>query len=177
MRTMPDWDVSEYQKAIPDLELCVDQNKDAYQNFLNALELAGDDPCVHLEDDIILCDDFVERVLNEIKKRPNEVIQFFSVKKKEDLEMGSRHMFGRRFMWNQCFYLPEKVGNEILEYGKTWEKRDNIPPSYGLMMAYYFDTKGMEYWNVVPNLVDHKHCISRIDPKRSTERQSCTFEK
>lgn len=177
MRTMPDWDVSEYQKAIPDLEICVDQKKDAYQNFLNALELAGDDPCVHLEDDIILCDDFVKRVLKEIDKRPNEVIQFFSANRKDDLEIGSRHILGNNFRWNQCFYLPEGIGTEILEYGKTWFKRPIKPQEYDIMMAYYFTSKRMRYWNVVPNLVDHKPVISRIDPKRSTQRQSFTFKK
>ena len=62
MRTTPGWDTTEYSKVIPQLELCVDQAKDAYQNFLNALELAGTEPCVHLEDDIVLCKNFVQRL-------------------------------------------------------------------------------------------------------------------
>ena len=34
----------------------------------------------------------------------------------------------------------------------------------------------IKYWNVCPNLVDHKIMKSRIDPRRSSKRQSFTFK-
>ena len=181
MRTTPGWDTTEYSKVIPQLELCVDQAKDAYQNFLNALELAGTEPCVHLEDDIVLCKNFVQCVSAEVEARPNEVIQFFSARKKDDLEIGSRHILGNDFRFCQCFYLPANIGLELLEYGKKWSEHPLYPQkypvsaNYDLMMAYFFHSKKMRYWNVIPNLVDHKPVQSRIDPKRSTQRRSFTF--
>ena len=93
MRTMPGVDVSEYKEAIPRLELCIDKTHNAFDTFNESLRMAGSDPCVHLEDDIILCDHFVDRITNEIMKRPNDVIQFFSMRK-DDLTIGSRYING-----------------------------------------------------------------------------------
>lgn len=177
MRTVPEWDTSEYKKIIPNLELCVDYRKNAYLNFCAALELAGNDPCIHLEDDIILCDYFITLAKSEILKRPNEVIQFFSMRKKDDVLIGSRYIAGSRFISNLCFYLPEGLGLEILEFSKTWIGLQEHPTGYDLMMADYLKSKKLKYWNVVPNLVDHKHCVSRINPHRSTYRKSFTFKK
>ena len=137
--------------------------------------MAGENPCVHLEDDIVLCDNFYEKIINEIKKRPNDVIQFFSMRK-DDLTVGSRYITGSKFCMNQCFYLPSGMSRELLEYGKTWKRIKEHPTGYDYLMADYFKEHKIKYWNVVPNLVDHFPMKSRINPRRSTKRQSFTFK-
>lgn len=177
MRTVGNVDLSEYFDAIPDLEIAKDRIHDAMDTFKLSLEMAGDDPCVHLEDDIILCDNFVERVEAEIAKRPNDVIQFFSMRK-DDLTVGSRYILGGLFCMGQCFYLPAGMSADILRFMDTWDKYDTDPNGLDTpLMSDYFKLHKVKYWNVCPNLVDHKVQKSRIDPRRSSKRQSFTFVK
>lgn len=175
MRTVGNSDLSYYVNHIHGLEICRDRKHDAMDTFLLSLEMAGEAPCVHLEDDIVLCDDFVDKVTKEVSKRQNEVIQFFSMRK-DDLTVGSRYIRGSQFCMNQCFYLPAGMGLELLEYSKTWARMEEEPNAYDYMMADYFKEHKIKYWNVVPNLVDHLPMKSRINPRRSTKRQSFTFK-
>ena len=176
MRTVGNVDLHEYTEAIPTLEIARDRKHDAMDTFKLSLEMAGDDPCVHLEDDIILCDDFVRRVEAEIAKRPNDVIQFFSMRK-DDLTVGSRYIRGSLFCMNQCYYIPPGMGTKLLAYMDVWDRYDTEPNAYDYLMADFFKLHKIKYWNVCPNLVDHKVVKSRINPRRSTKRQSFTFEK
>lgn len=158
------------------LEIARDRKHDAMDTFKLSLEMAGDDPCVHLEDDIILCNDFVRRVEAEIAKRPNDVIQFFSMRK-DDLTVGSRYIRGGAFCMNQCYYIPPGMGTKLLAYMDVWDRYDEHPTGYDILMADFFKLNGIKYWNVCPNLVDHKVAKSRINARRSSKRQSFTFEK
>ena len=176
MRTVGNADLSYYVKHIHGLEICRDKTHNAMDTFLMSLEMAGEAPCVHLEDDIVLCEDFTDKVMREVLKRQNEVIQFFSMRK-ADLTVGSRYINGGAFCMNQCFYLPAGMGLEILEYAKTWKRIEEHPTGYDYLMADYFKEHKIRYWNVVPNLVDHLPMKSRINPRRSTKRQSLTFRK
>lgn len=176
MRTVGDVDLTEYQQAIPNLMVCKDQRHDSMDTFRLSLEMAGDAPCVNMEDDIILCDHFYDRIMAEISRRPTDVIQFFSMRR-DDLTIGSRYIAGRTFCMNQCFYLPAGMSTELRSFMDVWWRYDEEPNAYDYLMADYFKGKKIKYWNVVPNLVDHKVQKSRIDPRRSTKRQSFTFQK
>ena len=175
MRTVGNVDLSEYTAVIPNLIICKDRKHDAMDTFLYSLELVGDSPSVNMEDDIILCKDFISKVEEEIKKRPNDVIQFFSMRE-DDLTIGSRYINGSKFMMNQCFYLPKGMSKELLEYSKTWGRYEEHPTGFDILMGDFFKKKKIKYWNVCPNLVDHKVCKSRINPRRSSKRQSLTFK-
>lgn len=154
----------------------VDRYKDPKETFLRMLESVGDDAGLFMEDDIILCDDFVKKAFDEIRKRPNNVIQFFSMRK-DDLTIGSRYITGSKYLMNQCFYLPEGMAKEILEFAKDWKGWEKDPTGLDTLIASYLKSKKLRYWNVCPNLVDHKVQKSRIDSRRSSKRQSLTFER
>ena len=175
MRTVGKVDLSEYIAQIPDLIVCRDVKHDAMDTFRMSLAMIGDAPAVNLEDDIILCDNFREKILTEINQRPNEVIQFFSMRK-DDLTIGSRYIRGGDFCMNQCFYLPPKMSADLLKYMDIWQGYEQNPTAYDYLMADYFKEHKIKYWNVCPNLVDHKIQKSRINPRRSTKRQSFTFQ-
>ena len=177
MRTVGDADLSEYLQAIPNLMICEDTKHEAKDTYRMSLEMAGDDACVNMEDDIILCDHFYDRAMNEISKRPNDVIQFFSMRG-DDLKIGSRYIPGYQYLMNQCFYLPMGMARAILEYMPYWLKEnEGIVGGTDSLTRDFFKLAKIKYWNVVPNLVDHKQVKSRIDPRRSTKRQSFTFQK
>lgn len=148
----------------------------AWQNYLRGLLLAGTDPTVQMDDDIILCDDFYSKINNIIDQQPNDVIQFFSMRK-DDLSIGSRYIAGSRFMMNQCVYLPKNMAQSIYLHAFEYEKNphDFFVP-IDLVMADFFKKNKIRYWNVVPNLVDHRIGKSAIDARRSSRRQSLTFK-
>ena len=175
MRTTDKEICKEYQEAIPSLEIEEDRTHNAMDTFLASLDTIGESPSVNMEDDIILCKDFVDRVKQEIKKRPNDVIQFFSMRK-DDLTIGSRYINGSQFKMNQCFYLPKGMSKELREYAKSWGRYEEHPTGFDILMADFFKERKIKYWNVCPNLVDHKVMKSRIDPRRSSKRQSFTFK-
>ena len=118
----------------------------------------------------------IYKIALEIEKRPDDVIQFFSMRK-DDLTIGSRYINGGRFCMNQCFYLPAGMSRDILDYMDSWGRYAEHPTGYDILMADFFKSRKIKYWNVCPNLVDHAQGKSRIDPRRSSKRQSFTFGK
>lgn len=169
---------------IPNLEICLETAKEyhsnnAYWTFQRALEQAGDESCLHLEDDIILTSNFLEKVNKVISERPNQVIQFFSMRK-ADLEVGSRLESGRTFMCALCFYLPKGMSKEVKDYNAQWEL-DNESQMHGapldVALADYLKSKKLKYFINVPSLVEHLPIKSSIDKRRSSKRQSKTFIK
>jgi hypothetical protein len=148
----------------------------AWKNYLNGLHLAGEKSTVQMDDDIILCENFMDKCLIEIKQRPNEVIQFFS-RRNADLTKGSRYELGGNFSMQQCYYLPNGMAKKIYQFGKEYEQtmtEKGCPTD--IMMASYFKQNKIKYWVVVPNLVDHIEGVSAIDKRRSSKRQSLTFK-
>jgi hypothetical protein len=151
----------------------------SYKNAQQAWKLAEDNPCVQLEDDILLCDDFLNKINKAVSERPNDVIQFFSMRKK-DLTEGSRYELGSNFLMHQCYYLPKGMSKKIYNYSFEFEdsckQNEHISPN-DLVTRYYFKKNKIKYWLHVPSLVDHRIAKSAIDPRRSSKRQSFTFKK
>ena len=168
------------QERIPNLEVVLDSimdpSKRGFDAFLDSLKLAGEDGVVHLEDDILLTENFIEKICKVIEEQQYVLIQFFSMRKK-DLEVGSRFEPGRTFMMTQCVYYPEGMSAEVLEFYEDLinsGKGQNL--GYDEVVALFMRQRGMEYYIHVPSLVDHRVCKSVINPKRSSKRQSLTFQ-
>jgi GR25 family glycosyltransferase involved in LPS biosynthesis len=151
---------------------CFDEKRDAMHTFLKALSMAGDGACVHMEDDIILTKNFLQKLTFEISQRPNVPIQFFSMRK-DDLSVGSR--WDTSFMMNQCFYLPEGMSKELRDWYVHWDKKYIHPTGSDIMVCDFLRIKKQKYWIHCPSLVQHRSERSLINPRRSTKRQSKTF--
>ena len=132
-----------------------------------------------MEDDIILCDNFYNKIMKVIAERPHDVIQFYSMRKK-DLTVGSRYEYGGNFLCHLCYYLPQGMAKEVykhsLEFEDSCEYGEHRSPN-DLVTRSYFQKHKIKYWLHIPNLVDHKVGKSMIDPRRSSKRQSLTFKK
>jgi hypothetical protein len=170
-----------YRSAIPSLVAIHDVFTGGNTPMLNmrkALEYQVNAAvsAVQMEDDIILCADFVARCLHEIRQRPSELIQFFSMRK-DDLSVGSRYIAGYKYMMNQCFYLPLTIATFALDSFNEFEQQrtDNRVGGTDSLIQYVLKKHRLKYWNVVPNLVDHEVGVSAIDKRRSSKRQSLTF--
>lgn len=166
-------DISHLREQIPNL-IVVQNNEGAMEAFIEALEAAGDDSAVHLEDDIILCENFTETLEKAVEGHEGDVIQFFSMRK-DDLTIGTRYIPGYKYLMNQCVYLPKGMSKELVEYRKTWKRIEEHPTGTDVMVADFLGERKIKYLNWVPNLVDHMVGKSLINPKRSSKRQSLTF--
>ena len=161
------------KKHLPNAEWCYDEKKDAMDTFLRAMKMAGDDPCIHMEDDIILTKDFMNKAIKVITQKPFNLIQFFSMRK-ADLTIGSR--WDRTFMMNQCHYNPQTYSRKIYEFYEIWEGKKEHPYGYDTMMQEWLKLRKEKYWISVPSLVEHRVAKSMIDSRRSSKRQSRTFK-
>lgn len=168
-------DLTPLKKEIPNLRLCVDYAHDAMGNFLNSLTYT-DKPAVHMEDDIILCDGFYGKITAAIEQHPNDIITFFSLKKK-DYEVGKPYYEnGSKYLMNQCFYLPAGIGPQIAEYYNVWEGKVKNPTGCDSIIADFMKSRHMNYLQWFPHLVNHKEGKSLIDPRRSSKRTDKNFK-
>jgi hypothetical protein len=176
IRAMPERsdEIAYLSAELPQAVWCIDKTCNAMDTFLDAMRLAGEQPAVHMEEDIVLTRNFQQKLDAAIAERPNDVIQFFSMRK-ADLTIGSRYDPGSRFMMNQCFYFPAGISKQVLEYAPLWERRREHPTGTDIMIADYLRNHKMQYWIHVPSLVQHKQLVSLIDSRRSKKRQSLTF--
>jgi hypothetical protein len=151
-----------------------DRYRDAMETFARCLAAAGDGPCLHMEDDAILTRNFLlkaEKVIERVG--PDKVIQFFSMRG-ADLAQGSR--WDRNFISNVCWYAPRGFSNGVLCELNRWKaNHPEHPTGVDLAVCDFLKANRMKYWIEVPNLADHRSDKSRIDPRRSTKRQSKTF--
>lgn len=140
-------------------------------NFFHALRLAGGDAALHMEDDIILTRNFMEKVNAVIDSvGSDKVIQFFSLKKTES-------GWDTGFSMNQCFYLPAgNMGQELLQFAPGWLTANPKDQNggYDLLMGAYFKANKIRHWVSCPSLVQHRSDPSNLSP-RSRFRQSASF--
>jgi GR25 family glycosyltransferase involved in LPS biosynthesis len=163
------------KRVLPEAEFCMDQKQDAFDTFLRSLAMAGDEPCIHLEDDIIITERFTQKINAVIAENPNNLIQFFSMRKAKDLTVGSR--WDNNYLMNQCFYAPAGYSRQILDYFTQWSK-NNLkahPNGTDQMICDWLKSRKEKYWIHVPSLVDHRIAKSVIDPRRSSKRQASIF--
>lgn len=158
-----------------DVEVILDQKHNAFDTWQRKLLSAGDDPCVFLEDDVILCDGFRDEIEKVIEQYPNMMISFFTLRKIDRPTV----MRGADFCMNQCYYLPEKMARKIYEYSFEWLKTERgkaNPTGYDYCMADWLKEHKLRYILWSPSLVQHKQQKSRINPRRSSKRQATNFK-
>lgn len=161
---------------VPGLEVVWDKHRSARLTWLSVLQHMDSDPCVLLEDDIVLTKNFMAKIMEAISERRSDIIQFHS-RVKEDLTIGSRYRSGLTYLNNQCVYFPPGFSKKLLLFARDgaesiWEGHPN---GTDFVMAKFLQASKMRYWNHCPSLVEHLPITSTIDPKRSKHRRSTTF--
>lgn len=169
-------DIAPLQKAIPNLKVCVDYNHDAMGNFLNSMRMT-EKPSVHIEDDIILCNGFWEKIHDAVSRFPDHVINFFSLRSRDYVERKPFFVAGSKFMMNQCFYLPAGYGFLIADFYNRWARKSEHPTGYDILIADFLKSRKERYVQWFPHLVNHKIGKSMINPKRSSMRIDKNFKK
>jgi len=159
---------------IPELQVVWDKHKNPMETFMRAWGEHPNNASLRFQDDVILTKNFLEKVHSVINKYPNDVIQFFSMRK-ADIEVGSRWENGGNWIGNLCHYLPEGMPNEIYEFGLSWKGIAENPTADDLLMRDYFKANKIKYFLHCPSLVEHAQVYSVVDRKRSKFRNSKTF--
>lgn len=128
----------------------------------------------HLEDDIILPHDFLERCEKVVAEHGDTLIRGFSQKGKAGYEPGSK------FGWTQIVWFPEGWGTECSEFCKDWKEvleqdpKKWGPTGYDYVIRDWLQESKRRYWMEVPSLVQHVEGSSMLGP-RSRNRQSQSF--
>ena len=140
--------------------------------MVNACRIAGEGPAVHLEDDIVLCDRFLDKLHSAIAARPYAAINFFS-RRKDDLTIGSR--WSDRYDYLQCTYLPSHLSAAVVDLAESQIARGEVVDYADVLVAKVLKARKLSHWIHVPNLVDHLRYRSTVNPLRGCGRQSKSF--
>lgn len=101
-------------------ELLVDTEHKPIESFIEQLEQISEYDSVLLEDDLILCKDFKNKIEEVINKYPNKIINFFY---HQDEYYQTREAM--EYSNNQCTYYPKGVGKLIAKEMKNFVKYSN----------------------------------------------------
>lgn len=170
-------DLSELKSSISNLQFIVDNGyHSGFETFIRSLEFT-DEPCVRIEDDIELCNDFIEVIESIISQHPNDIINFF----RYDANFICRNKKGfmklspKWYICNQCTYYPKRIASKLAKWLR--EHREQYK-DYDVAMQDFFKEMNMYFYQYNPNIVNHKHTISLIDETRPIEsRRDKNFKK
>ena len=153
-----------------DYELLIDKEKKPVESFINQLRLISESDSVLLEDDLILCKDFKNKIENVIKQYPNRIINFFT-----DPRVYFTTHLSSEFMWNQCTYYPKGIG---LIVANEMEKMHRQIPSmpYDQVENNVLKRLNIPHIKYRPCLVQHLDNDSLIMDKTNGSRRSIYFE-
>ena len=150
---------------------------DTVKNLTDLCKAYEDDLLI-FEDDVELCKNFSELSQAVIQKYPETVINFhfntFPKGKLKDILTVSKkdlkiyEVSGSAYIWNQCFYLPNKIRKMIIESERNF--RGTYPyyvrtKQQDVFIAYCIRDLG--FLAVYPSLVNHLDLSSTIRDAKS----------
>lgn len=136
-----------------DYELLVDKDHRIREIFTDQLVSIMDNDVVLLEDDVILCRNFKERIEGIISLHPNEMINFFSY---PNIYFLSDY---KLFISNQCTYYPKEILRNIVKCLSNFKYRKVYTPEEYIQ----FYLGGKRVYNPRPCLVQHIDKKSILD--------------
>lgn len=160
---------------IPQLEVIVDTQKDGYKSYFKGLELLNDTGGVFLEDDVLLCKDFMNRIESIINhKGCLELYNFFENPKVPSI---TSYRGGSKFFSCVCSYIPKGFADLVIKEYDVF-KRDKPSLHQGMatdrLVPYVLVKNKIKYWHIRPCLVQHLAFKSAIG-NRPTNRQTTFF--
>ena len=152
-------------------ELLVDKEKKPVESFIRQLRYISQYNSVLLEDDLILCKDFKDKIEDVIKQYPNDIINFFY----RPTSYFTTH-YSTKYCWNQCTYYPKGIA---LKIANEMEKLHEATPSlqYDVLEDNALYRLGLTHVVYRPCLVQHIDKSSLIQETDSHgSRRTIYFE-
>jgi len=135
-------------------EVVRDTDKNACHTLCRALD--SDNAMIIMEDDIELCKNFYEKAMNEIEKRPNSFIMFYSSRKQEIDEKENQEKglpYSRLYVTTQAYYVPSWIWKTLTEFLKTnWHANNH---RWSIWISKWLIRNWIERYLVQPSLVQH----------------------
>lgn len=156
-------------------EVIRDEKHDANDTLCRMIDT--NEPLIAMEDDIILCNGFLDKVLAEIEKRPDEFIMFYSFWTVE-----KRHFEDSNYNWwfaiTQAYYIPAWIGKDMAEFLRK-DLFSNLKDEwrYDLWMYKFLVQKWIKMHLVKPSLCQHLWGTSLINNKTHIKHRSITYRK
>lgn len=97
-------------------ELLIDKDHKPKESFINQLDYISSWDSVLLEDDLILCKDFKNRIEKVIEEYKGKIINFFT-----HPQMYFETTEDFKFCYNQCTFYPKGIGKLIADKMRTYE--------------------------------------------------------
>lgn len=177
IRKVPERDTSYLEKLIPDAIVYNDvAHFGAIQSFIGAIKTVRDD-AVYVQDDMILCKDFIRRTQEYIERYPNEVIVFsnFSHGVRTHVAVKEGFYHPREGGWLLCTYIPRDIAIGFAQWWicGRWQRTVPSVRSHRWIKRQYDDIffrqylieQGKSVYVVVPNLAGHPKNESVIDDR------------
>lgn len=148
-------------------ELLIDNEGNCGKAFLKQLEYVNDFDAVLLEDDLILCNNFKNRIEQVISKHSNDIINFFTIP-----EEYLKSDYLKSFCYNQCTYFPKGIAKKIIEAFNSYGYN---PYSAEKIMKKALKKLQMKHYVYRPCLVQHLDDGSLMNHNLSYKRRSPYF--
>lgn len=147
-------------------ELLIDKKHKPIDSFIEQLKIISDFDSVLVEDDIILCNDFKDKIEKVIIQYPNMIINFFT----RPMEYFTTNITDNPIRFNQCTYYPKGISKKIADIMLQLVKNNTIC-GYDVIESWAMKKLNLVYVQYRPCLVQHndiKSIINSNTPKRIT---------
>lgn len=134
-------------------DLLIDKEHKPVESFIKQLKIISEEDSVLLEDDLILCKNFKQKIEEIIKQFPDKIINFFTFPAKFFKTRESQN-----FLWNQCTYYPKGMAKQVAE--KMEEIKDQVSQKherlqYDILESEALKNLGLTHVQYRPCLVQH----------------------
>lgn len=170
VRTTGERDLSAY--SFLDYTPLYDYEHKPVPSFIKQMRIISEDDALFMEDDIVFCKDFKNKVQEVINKYPGKIINFFF---QPLAYLLPGEVEGRRFLYNQCVYYPKgiaaKIADEmqrLVDEGIKWTQYDEI-------QAAAMNNLGLNFINYRPCLVQHIGAKSLLGNKWMADAKTIYF--
>jgi len=162
-----------------DVPVFYDDGQGIWHNRVQAT-LAYDKNATHhlvLQDDAILCKDFITQVCSEINKRPEHILNLYFGNRVKMREAAQKALPNGGYetnwlSWGVGIVTPTKYIEEMISYCNGIQGLDNHDDT---RMARYIRHKGLKVWYPLPSLVDHRVSQSLMENVEGSHRVAFKF--
>ena len=155
------------------VEVIWDKEKNVIETLCRALDTDKD--VIILEDDVELCNNFLEKAKAEIKKHKGCFIMFYNANAAEIIEYDDENYIWSR-VWTQAYYIPKWVAKGMAEYVKNDTEYSPLG-RYSNPMYQYLEKCWIKMHLVKPSLVQHLWFWSLIPWHEHCNHYSRKFKK
>lgn len=155
-----------------DYELLIDHQRNPIEHFIQSLRQISESDSLLLEDDLVLCKDFTNRVNDAISAYPGKIVNFFS-----DPRLYLQTIEHSYIAYNQCTFYPKGIAENIADVMDSLPRRTREMERnrYSLLETDALKQLGLTVVEYRPHLVQHLDFDTLLFPKTYHTRRSIFF--